>query len=85
MKAAYKQLVKQRRKLRHHEVYWFNWAIRVRPAVRPGGPGSLTLPVRRPEQGGRACFTPLPILSTYTSLAAKYEGCRKTTDARRCR
>ena len=30
-------------------------------------------------------FGRMPILSTYTSLAAKYEGCRKSSDARRCR
>jgi hypothetical protein len=30
-------------------------------------------------------FSPMPILRTYTSLAAKYEGCRKSEDARRCK
>jgi hypothetical protein len=30
-------------------------------------------------------FSPMPLLRTYTSLAARYEGCRKSTDARRCR
>ena len=30
-------------------------------------------------------FTAMPILRTYTSLAAKYEGCRKSANARRCR
>ena len=29
-------------------------------------------------------FSPMPILRTYTRLARKYEGCRKSADARRC-
>jgi hypothetical protein len=34
---------------------------------------------------GGGVFSRMPILKTYTSLAAKYEGCRKSSDARRCR
>ena len=30
-------------------------------------------------------FSPLPLLRTYTNLAARYQGCRKTANARRCR
>jgi hypothetical protein len=29
-------------------------------------------------------FSKLPILRTYTSLARKYEGCRKSGNARHC-
>jgi hypothetical protein len=30
-------------------------------------------------------FSPMPILRTYTNIAATYEGCRKGDDARRCK
>ena len=30
-------------------------------------------------------FSPMPILGSYTRLAAKYQGCRKSADARVCR
>jgi len=30
-------------------------------------------------------FTAMPILKTYSKLAAQYQGCRKGEDARRCK
>jgi hypothetical protein len=32
-----------------------------------------------------ATYTPLPLLRTYTDVVSRFEGCRKTTSARRCR
>jgi hypothetical protein len=36
-------------------------------------------------RGPGSAFRPLALLARYASVAAKFEGCRKTTNARRCR
>ena len=81
MKAVYRRLAKVRRKHRIAETYWYTWATQYDgnseqdPSFRYAG---LTR-----WRGG--VFSPMPILRVYASLAARYEGCRKTSNARRCR
>lgn len=81
MKAVYRRLAKVRRKHRIAEAYWYTWATQYDgnseqdPSFRFAG---LTR-----WRGG--VFSPMPILRTYAQLAARYEGCRKTSNVRRCR
>jgi hypothetical protein len=82
MKAAYQRLAVVRRQLRITQAYWFSWAT-------PYDAKSVYTDVSYRFAGltrrrGNV-FSPMPILRTYTSLAAKYEGCRKGADARHCR
>jgi hypothetical protein len=82
LRAGYKRLVKLRRKLRVTHVLWYTWATqydRDSPAsVMSFRYAGLT----RIRSNG--VFSPMPLLRTYTSLARKYQGCRKTADARAC-
>jgi polysaccharide biosynthesis protein PslG len=83
MKAAYKRLAQQRRKLRITGAYWYTWASDYN---RKGALSVVTFNyagLTRIRGGG--VFSPMPILRTYTSIARKYEGCRKSANARRCR
>jgi hypothetical protein len=82
LKAAYRRLARDRRKLRITQTYWYNWASQY------DADGALSVMSFRFAgltrlRGG--VFSPMPILRTYASLAAKYEGCRKSSNARRCR
>lgn len=81
MRAVYRRLVKVRRKLRITETYWYTWATQYDGKSRQDVSfryAGLT----RLRDGG---FSPMPILRTYTKVAARYEGCRKSSNVRRCR
>ncbi len=82
MKAAYHRLVKVKRRLRISQAYWFSWATAY-DAKSSFTDVSYRFTGLTRRRGN--VFSPMPILRTYTSLAAKYEGCRKGEDARRCR
>jgi hypothetical protein len=82
LRAAYRRLAQARRALRITQVYWYAWATEYDTnsplsvmAFRFGGLTRVA--------GG--AFSPMPLLGTYARMAAKYEGCRKSADARRCR
>ena len=81
LKVGYQRLVKMRRKLGLREVQWYTWATQY---DRKGALSVMSFRYAGLMRLQDGVFSPLPLLRTYTSLAAKYEGCRKTTDARTC-
>jgi len=81
MKAGYKRLVKMRRKLRVTETYWYTWASQY---DRKSAESVMSFRYAGLVRSHGGVFSRMPILRTYTSLARKYEGCRKSDDARHC-
>jgi hypothetical protein len=81
MKAGYKRLVKMRHKLHVTQTYWYTWASQY---DRNGALSVMSFRYAGLVRVRNGVFSRLPILSTYTSLARKYEGCRKSDDARHC-
>jgi Beta-galactosidase len=82
LKAAYSRLAAARRRMRIAQVYWYTWATQYDTG------GSLSVMTFRYAgltrwRGGS--FDTLPILRTYARTAARYQGCRKGANARRCR
>jgi hypothetical protein len=76
--AAYAALVRERFKMRIAQAYWFSWASEY------SARGALSNMVFRFTglmrlDGGP--FVAMPLLATYASTAAKYEGCRKGATA----
>jgi hypothetical protein len=82
LKAAYRALAQQRRKLRVTKAFWFSWATPY-DSDSPQGDVTYRYAGLTKITGGR--FSRMPILGTYTKVAAKYEGCRKGANAKRCR
>jgi hypothetical protein len=84
---SYRALARLRRQLGVTQAYWFTWATEYDAA----GPSSIvsfryTGLNRVSSVGVRdVAFAPMPLLGTYSALAASYEGCRKSTNALRCR
>ena len=85
LKSTFTKLAKQRRRYGIGRVYWYNWASEYVPQFVPGGPGSLTFQYAGLNKVDGVNYTPLPILSTYTNTVSRFEGCRKTANAKRCR
>ena len=82
LKAAYRALIRARRKLRVTNAYWYTWAT----TYDRSGPLSVmafNFSGLTRYRGG--VFSPMPILRVYRNVAASYQGCRKSADARRCR
>ncbi len=63
--------------------YWFAWATPYDDNSQQSDVSYRFTGLNKVTDGG--VFARMPILTAYTSLAAKYEGCRKSSDARRCR
>ncbi len=87
LKTVFSRLAKQRRALGIGRVYWYTWASEYVARLTPFGPGTLTFQyagLNRWDGRGDG-FSSLPILRTFTDTAARWEGCRKTANARRCR
>jgi polysaccharide biosynthesis protein PslG len=82
LKAAYRALAQERRKLRVTKAFWFSWATPYN-AESPQGDVTYRFAGLTKITGGS--FKPMPILRTYAKVAAKYEGCRKSDNAKRCR
>jgi hypothetical protein len=82
LKAVYRRLVQLRRRLRITETYWYAWATEY-DANSPQSDVSYRFAGLTRRTGG--IFSPMPILRTYTNVARKYQGCRKSSNARRCR
>jgi hypothetical protein len=62
--------------------FWFDWSSSYENITNtPTFEFSGLTQWRGPGTG----LQPLPLLSRYASVAARFEGCRKTTNARRCR
>ena len=70
--------------MRITHAYWFAWATPYDDNT-PQSDVSYRFTGLSSVRDGGGVFGRMPILSTYTSLAAKYEGCRKSSNARRCR
>ena len=83
MVEAYRQLSKVRRKMRITHTYWFAWATPYDNNTPQSDVSYRYTGLSRVSDGG--AFSRMPILGTFTSLASKYQGCRKSADARRCR
>ncbi len=82
MRAAFLRLAAWRKRLRLTHVHWYTWAT----GYDPVGPETVMLFRYSGLMRMRGTsFEPMPILGTYRSLAAQLEGCRKGSDARRCR
>jgi Beta-galactosidase len=82
LKAAYRRLAKERRKWGVTQVYWFNWASSYSAT---GSPATMSFRFSGLTRYRGGVFSPMPVLRTYSRLAARYEGCRKSANARRCR
>jgi hypothetical protein len=74
LKAGYKKLVKVRRKLGVKQAYWYTWASQY---DRKGALSVMSFRYAGLTRIHDGVFSPMPILRTYTSLARKYEGCKK--------
>jgi Beta-galactosidase len=83
LKAVYRALAGEgRRKLGVKQAYWYNWATSYSAT---GSPATMSFRYSGLNRVQGGVFSPMPILRTYTSMAARYEGCRKSANARRCR
>jgi hypothetical protein len=81
LKAAYRALVRSKRRLRVTQAYWYSWATEYDPNSQQSDVVFRYAGLNRFSGG---VFSPMPILKVFSNVAAKYEGCRKTTDARTC-
>ena len=82
LKAAYRALVRSRRKLRVTNAYWYTWATSY---DRSGPLSVMAFNFSGLTRVRRGVFSPQPLLRVYTNVAASYQGCRKSDDARTCR
>jgi len=82
LKAAYRRLAKERRSLGVTEVHWYNWAS---PYDNLAPEQVLIFNYTGLTRISGGLVSPMPILRTFAGFAARYEGCRKSTNARRCR
>jgi polysaccharide biosynthesis protein PslG len=82
MKAAYARLIKLRRRLRITQAQWYTWASQY---DRSGALSVMSFRYAGLTRIRADRFTPMPILRTYSGVAARYQGCRKSSNARRCR
>jgi hypothetical protein len=84
MRSAFSRLARDRKRLRIGPVYWFSWATEYVPTL-VGAAGAVTFQYAGLNKIDGTTFTSLPLLRTYTDTVARFEGCRKTANARRCR
>ena len=82
LSAAYKKLAQVGRKMRITQAYWFAWAT---PYDNNTPQSDVTYRFAGLNRFAGGVFSPMPILKTYSKIAAKYQGCRKSANARRCR
>ena len=74
---VYRALISRRRKLGIARAYWYAWATPYQGSSTFGYAGLV-------RQAGSSFFR-RPALASYARTARRYEGCRKSSDARRCR
>jgi hypothetical protein len=85
LRAVFSRLAKRRKRLGIGGVLWYNWASEYVSHFVSGGPGSLTFQYAGLNKVSNGIsIRPLPLLGTYTQTVSRFEGCRKSTDARRC-
>jgi Beta-galactosidase/Glycosyl hydrolase family 53 len=85
LRRIFSRLARARKRLGVGRVYWYNWASEYVPQFAPGGPGSLTFQYSGLNKVDDVNFQPMPLLRVYARTVARFEGCRKSADARRCR
>jgi hypothetical protein len=78
MREAYQQLVRNRRKMKITQVYWFSWAS---PYDNNTALSTMQFRYTGLNKFSGGVFTPLPLLKAYADLAASYQGCRKNDKA----
>jgi hypothetical protein len=84
LRAVFTRLARDRRKLRAGSVHWYNWASEYVPTLVPGS-GAVTFQYAGLNRVQDNVFTQLPVLRTYANTVARFQGCRKSANARRCR
>jgi hypothetical protein len=84
LRTVFSRLVKERKRRRIGPIYWYSWASEYVPQL-VGGAGAVTFQYAGLNKIDGVNFTSLPLLRTYTDTVARFEGCRKTSNARRCR
>jgi hypothetical protein len=82
LKAAYRRLAVQRRRLNVTQVDWFTWASQYDANAVASVVQFRFAGLTRFANG---VFTPMPVLSAYADTAAAFQGCRKSANARVCR
>jgi polysaccharide biosynthesis protein PslG len=84
--AAYRRLLRER-KLRVRRAYWYSWATTYDANANFEGRPSFEFSglVKATPGGLGATYTRTRALSAYANVARRYEGCRKSDSARRCR
>lgn len=82
MAAAYNYLATHLRQAGVTRAYWYDWASTFNRNDPQSDVGFRFAGLTRFADGR---FIVQPVLRTYASLAARYEGCRKGNDARHCR
>jgi polysaccharide biosynthesis protein PslG len=82
MSAMYARIARDR-SMRITRAFWYTWASYYVPQSVDGFATSFQYSGLMRFSNGAYAATSL--LSTYTSTAARFEGCRKSDDARRCR
>jgi hypothetical protein len=82
LRLAYRRLSRERLRLGVSQVYWFTWASEY---TASGSPSVMSFRYSGLTRFSQGAFSRKPILRTYADLAARFEGCRKTADARICR
>jgi hypothetical protein len=84
LRAVFSRLVRVRKRQRIGPIYWYSWASEYVPTLI-GSSGAVTFQYSGLNKIDGVDFTALPLLRTYTDTVARFEGCRKTAHARRCR
>jgi Beta-galactosidase len=82
LSAAYGRLAQVRGRMHITQAYWYTWAT---PYDASGVLSTMSFRFSGLTRLQGGVFSPMPILRTYAGVAAKYQGCRKSSDARRCR
>jgi hypothetical protein len=81
LQGAYRRLAELHRQLGVTEAYWYSWSSEYDRDAPPSVMSFRYVGLVRSSGGS---FSRMPLLKTYATLAAKYEGCHKTSDARHC-
>jgi hypothetical protein len=82
--ALYYRTVAQQRPWGIQRAFWYTWGSEYQRTFAFGIAATFQF-TGLGEWRHSVPFTPLPLLSTYAAAAAKFEGCRKSSNARRCR
>jgi hypothetical protein len=85
LKSVFADLAANRKELGVGRVFWYDWASDYEPTLPPGAFGKVSFNYSGLNRISGTTITPMPVLSTYARTVARFEGCRKTADARRCR